>query len=51
MNFPPFDSFRDRSTSTYRAEPTRIDAIIYRITDRAHTDTLIDNVQRKSGFA
>ena len=50
MNFPPFDSFRDRSTSTYRAENTRIDAIIYRITDRAHTDTLIDNVQRGVGF-
>ena len=50
LNFGPFDSFRDRSTSTYRAEPTRIDAIIYRITDRAHTDTLIDNVQRHIGF-
>ena len=50
MNFPPFDSFRDRSTSTYRAEDTRIDAIIYRITDRAHTDTLIENVERRVGM-
>ena len=50
LNFPPFESFRDRSTSTYRAENTRIDAIIYRITDRAHTDTLIENVQRGVGM-
>ena len=50
LNFPPFDSFRDRSTSTYRAENTRVDAIIYRITDRAHTDTLIENVQRGVGL-
>jgi phosphatidylserine/phosphatidylglycerophosphate/cardiolipin synthase-like enzyme len=31
---------------TYQAENTRIDAIIYRITDRAHADALIENVQR-----
>jgi regulation of enolase protein 1 (concanavalin A-like superfamily)/phosphatidylserine/phosphatidylglycerophosphate/cardiolipin synthase-like enzyme len=46
LNFVPFDSFRDRSVATYRAETQRIDAIIYRITDRAHTDALIENVQR-----
>lgn len=50
LNFPPFDSFRDRSVATYRAETQRIDAIIYRITDRAHTDTLIENVQRGVGL-
>ena len=50
LNFAPFESFRDRSTATYRAENTRIDAIIYRITDRAHTDTLIENVQRGVGL-
>jgi regulation of enolase protein 1 (concanavalin A-like superfamily)/phosphatidylserine/phosphatidylglycerophosphate/cardiolipin synthase-like enzyme len=46
LNFVPFDSFRDRSVATYRAETQRIDAIIYRITDRAHTDALIENVER-----
>ena len=50
LNFAPFESFRDRSTATYRAENTRVDAIIYRITDRAHTDTLIENVQRGVGL-
>jgi regulation of enolase protein 1 (concanavalin A-like superfamily) len=32
--------------AAYRAETQRVDAIIYRITDRAHTDALIENVQR-----
>ena len=31
-------------------EPQRIDSIIYRITDRAYTDALIENVQRGVGF-
>jgi len=50
LNFSIYDSFRDRSTAAYRAETQRIDAIIYRITDRAHTDTLIENVQRGVGL-
>jgi phosphatidylserine/phosphatidylglycerophosphate/cardiolipin synthase-like enzyme len=48
--FSPFDSFRDRSVATFRAEPQRVDSIIYRITDRAYTDALIENVQRGVGF-
>ena len=50
LNFPPFDSFRDRSVATFRAENQRVDSIIYRITDRAYTDALIENVQRGVGF-
>jgi regulation of enolase protein 1 (concanavalin A-like superfamily) len=50
LNFAPWESFRDRSTAAYRAENQRIDAIIYRITDRAHTDALIENVKRGVGF-
>ena len=50
LNFPPFDSFRDRSVATFRAEAQRVDSIIYRITDRAYTDALIENVQRGVGF-
>ena len=50
LNFPPFDSFRDRSVATFQAEPQRVDAIIYRITDRAYTDALIENVRRGVGF-
>ena len=50
LNFPPFDSFRDRSVSAFRNESQRVDAVIYRITDRAYTDALIENVQRQVGF-
>ena len=50
LNFPPFDSFRDRSVAAFRNEPQRVDAVIYRITDRAYTDALIENVQRGVGF-
>jgi regulation of enolase protein 1 (concanavalin A-like superfamily) len=46
MNFAPFRSFRTRSVNAYRAETEGVDAIIYRITDRAHTDALIEAVAR-----
>ena len=39
--------FRERSVAEYNAEPLEVDAIIYRITDRAHTDALIDAVLRR----
>ena len=47
LNFPPFDSFRDRSMRAYRDERTRVDAIIYRITDQHHTNTLIENLEER----
>ena len=46
LNFVPFENFRTRSVSRYKAEPTRIDAIMYRITDQAHSDAMIAAVKR-----
>jgi hypothetical protein len=44
LNFPP-GGFRERSVAAYAAEPQRINASMYRITDRAHTDQLIATSQ------
>lgn len=41
LNWPPEQSFRSRSVKADNAETTQIDAIMYRITDRSHTDALI----------
>src|SRR5574338_622014 len=41
LNWPPDQSFRSRMTSADNNERTQIDAIMYRITDRAHADALI----------
>jgi phosphatidylserine/phosphatidylglycerophosphate/cardiolipin synthase-like enzyme len=41
LNFPPTESFASRSTSRYNAENTKIDVIMYRITDRRHSDAMI----------
>jgi phosphatidylserine/phosphatidylglycerophosphate/cardiolipin synthase-like enzyme len=41
LNFVPQQNFRTRSVARYRAETTGIDAIIYRITDQAHTNEMI----------
>jgi phosphatidylserine/phosphatidylglycerophosphate/cardiolipin synthase-like enzyme len=46
LNFPPLVSYRDRAVSAYNAESTGIDVTMYRITDRAHTDAIINAVQR-----
>jgi hypothetical protein len=46
MNFPPLHSYRERAVAAYNAERTGIDAIMYRITDRSHTDALIAALQR-----
>jgi phosphatidylserine/phosphatidylglycerophosphate/cardiolipin synthase-like enzyme len=46
LNFPPADDFAKRSVAEYNAETRQIDAIIYRITDRRHTDALIAAKQR-----
>jgi phosphatidylserine/phosphatidylglycerophosphate/cardiolipin synthase-like enzyme len=41
LNWPPSQSFANRSVNAYKAETQGIDAIIFRITDRRHTDALI----------
>jgi phosphatidylserine/phosphatidylglycerophosphate/cardiolipin synthase-like enzyme len=41
LNFPPFNNFATRSVGRYNAETTAIDAIMFRITDRRHSDALI----------
>jgi hypothetical protein len=46
LNFPPANSYRARATGRYRAETAAIDVIMYRITDRAHTDEMIAAVNR-----
>src|SRR5688572_29903903 len=45
LNFPP-GGFRERSVEHYLAETQRIDSLMFRITDRAHTDALIEMVTR-----
>jgi phosphatidylserine/phosphatidylglycerophosphate/cardiolipin synthase-like enzyme len=47
MNFVPGQDFGQRSVTHYNAETQRIDATVYRITDRRHTDALI--AARKRG--
>ena len=41
LNFVPSQNFASRSVATYRLETQGIDAIIYRITDRRHSDAMI----------
>ena len=46
LNFVPWQNFATRSVARYRAETRQIDAIMYRITDRRHSDELIAAVAR-----
>jgi hypothetical protein len=46
LNFPPSESYRSRAVARYNAETRGIDAIMYRITDRAHADAMIAAVKR-----
>ena len=46
LNFPPRESYRSRAVGRYDAETQAIDVIMYRITDRAHTDAMIRALQR-----
>jgi len=46
LNFPPAENYRTRSVNAYKAEQRKIDVIMYRITDRAHTDAILADVQR-----
>jgi phosphatidylserine/phosphatidylglycerophosphate/cardiolipin synthase-like enzyme len=46
LNFPPLENYRTRSLNAYKAEKKKIDVIMYRITDRQHTDTILATVAR-----
>jgi phosphatidylserine/phosphatidylglycerophosphate/cardiolipin synthase-like enzyme len=46
LNFPPRESYRNRAVARYDAETEGIDVIMYRITDRAHTEAMIRALQR-----
>ena len=46
LNFPPAESYVSRAVNLYNAETSRIDAIMYRITDRRHADAMIAARQR-----
>ena len=46
LNFPPTESYMSRAVKLYNAEQTRIDAIMFRITDRNHSDAMIAAKQR-----
>ena len=41
LNFPPAQSYANRAVGRYNAETQKIDVIMYRITDRRHTDAMI----------
>ncbi len=46
LNFPPAESYANRAVKRYNAETQKIDVIMYRITDRRHTDAMIAARQR-----
>lgn len=46
LNFPPAESYANRAVGRYNKETQKIDAIMYRITDRRHTDAIIAAVGR-----
>jgi hypothetical protein len=46
MNFPPGQDYANRSVSRYNAETQKIDVIMYRVTDRRHSDAMIAAKQR-----
>jgi phosphatidylserine/phosphatidylglycerophosphate/cardiolipin synthase-like enzyme len=46
LNFAPWENYRKRAVNAYNAERRAIDVIMYRITDRAHTDTMLAAMAR-----
>ena len=46
LNFAPSEPYSPRATARYDAETQRMDVIMYRITDRRHTDSVINAVNR-----
>jgi hypothetical protein len=41
LNFPPLESYGSRTTGRYKLEEQKIDVIMYRVTDRRHTDAML----------
>jgi hypothetical protein len=46
LNFVPLNNYRSKSVTAFAAETQALDAIMYRVTDRAYSDALIAAVQR-----
>ena len=46
LNFPPAESFANRSVGRYNKETEKIDVIMYRITDQRHTNAIIKARER-----
>ena len=46
LNFSPSENYGTRAVKRYNAETSRIDVIMFRITDRRHSDAMIAAVQR-----
>jgi HKD family nuclease len=46
LNFPPNQSYASRAVTGYNNETQKIDVIMYRITDRRHTDAIINAKSR-----
>jgi hypothetical protein len=46
LNFPPAENYRTRAVAAYKAEKRQIDVIMFRITDRHHSDNMIAAVAR-----
>jgi hypothetical protein len=46
LNFPPSQSYANRAVGRYNAETQKIDVVMYRITDRRHTDAIINAKNR-----
>lgn len=49
LNFPPEQSYSSRALAAYNAETLGIDAIVFRVTDKRHTDAII--AAKKRGVA
>src|SRR5262245_47641731 len=41
LNFPPTNDYASRAVKLYNAETSRIDALMFRVTDRRHADAMI----------
>jgi hypothetical protein len=46
LNFPPKQDYAARAVAAYNGESIKLDAIMFRITDRRHTDAIIAAHQR-----
>lgn len=47
LNFPPDQNYATRAVSRYNAETQQLDIQMYRITDRRHSDAIIDAFTRR----